>query len=191
MAGTAESSRCATAVSLALAWTSSDDPVSMVRLNVFSSWVGTRGPGAPAWCAGPAPAHAAQCAEAIRAEALSAARRSLPTCHEIRRLTTAEAEALEVASRSACRNFGAALRRELVREDSNLRLADPTQQVGAARVTRRSGLGRALTTLIDDSTPERPSTPSVDVQRAVLQHTVDTTPTAKRPSPRPALTPTR
>lgn len=111
--------------------------------------------------------------------------------NEIRRLTTAEAETLEAASRSACHNFGAALRRELVREDSNLRIADPTQQVGAARVTRRSPLGRALTELVNDSRPEGPPTPSVDVQRAVLRQAVDTTPTTRQPTPRAALAPTR
>ncbi|WP_193604802.1 hypothetical protein [Nocardioides dongkuii] len=96
---------------------------------------------------------------------------------ELRPLTAREADDLEDASRAACRQFGIALRRELRRDDSNLRLADPSGQVGPTRVHRNAPLDRALTALVQDSQPVGHDASMVSVQRAVLQQTVDTTPT--------------
>lgn len=101
----------------------------------------------------------------------------------IPRMTPARLDALEDASRAACHQFGSALRMELVRGDSNLRIADPSQQVGATRVHRRSELGTSLTDLVNESAPRRSITPSIHVQRAVLRHTVDTTPTTTTRAP--------
>lgn len=105
---------------------------------------------------------------------------------ELAPLTRRDEATLEDASRSACLQLATSLRRELLREDSNLRLADPSQQVGPTRVHRRSPLERALTELVNASGPlphqeRRPTA----VQRAVLQQTVDTTPT---PTTRQAAT---
>jgi hypothetical protein len=122
-------------------------------------------------------------------EITTSIQRMLRRGRELGSLTARDADALEDASRAACRQFATVLRRELVRDDSNLRIADPSQQVGATRVHRASPLGRALTDLVNSSQPVGPATTTVGVQRAVLQHTVDTTPayttrqTAVRHSP--------
>ena len=99
-------------------------------------------------------------------------------------LTNDELRQLDVANASVCRHFGMRLRRELLRDDSNLRLADPSGEVGPARGYHKSPLDRAIGDLIKTSMPTLPpAAHSVSVQRAVLQHSLDTTPT--RPGPRP------
>lgn len=99
-------------------------------------------------------------------------------------LTDEELRQLDVASASVCRHFGMRLRRELLRDDSNLRLADPSGEVGPARGYHKSPLDRAIGDLIKASMPTLPrATPSVSIQRAVLQQALDTTPT--RPAQRP------
>lgn len=98
-------------------------------------------------------------------------------------LTDEELRQLDVASASVCRHFGMRLRRELLRDDSNLRLADPSGEVGPTRSHRRSPLDRAIGDLIKASMPSLPpAAHNVSVQRTVLQHALHTTPT--RPAPR-------
>lgn len=99
-------------------------------------------------------------------------------------LSETELRQLDVASASVCRHFGMRLRRELLRDDSNLRLADPSGEVGPARGYHKSPLDRAIGDLIKASMPTMPrATHSVSVQRSVLQRALDATPT--RPAQRP------
>lgn len=101
-------------------------------------------------------------------------------------LSTAERQALEDVTASVCRNFALSLRRELLRDDSNLRLRDSTGQIGPTRVWHKSPISRLLLDVVRASTPTMdPVVASVSVQRAVLRHTLDTTPTV--PTPRSRL----
>jgi hypothetical protein len=58
---------------------------------------------------------------------------------------------LASATHEAIQNAAKALRRELLRDTSNLRLADPTKEVGPTRVPRGHPLERLLTELINVS----------------------------------------
>jgi len=108
---------------------------------------------------------------------------------DLQALPPGQQTALNDANAAACRQLAVALRRELLRDDTNLRLADPTGQVGPTRVHRYSPLERALTDLVRTAEPSPHSATSVSLQRAVLKQTVDTTPTppplVRRPTPKP------
>lgn len=102
-------------------------------------------------------------------------------------LADEELRQLDVASASVCRHFGMRLRRELLRDDSNLRLADPSGEVGPARGYHKSPLDRAIGDLIKASMPTLPRAEhSVSVQRTVLQRALDATPTSPAQRPRAA-----
>lgn len=72
-------------------------------------------------------------------------------------------------------------------ESSNLRLADPTRQVGPARVHRKHPLERHLTDLVNVPAPSTPMARySAPLQRPALQQTLTHTPTTPTPpSPYP------
>ena len=105
-------------------------------------------------------------------------------------LSLAPAQLLDLANATheVTNNLARSLRRELLRGNSNLRIADPTNQVGATRVARRSHLEAALTDLVNQPPPTEPvSRFSTPLQRAALRQTLDVTPTRPRPpSPYPA-----
>lgn len=102
-------------------------------------------------------------------------------------LTTSQLHELANASHEVTNNLGKALRRELLRDHSNLRLADPTGQVGPTRVYRKHPFERTLTDLVNIPAPTAPvARYSSPLQRAALQRTLDLTPTGRRPpSPYP------
>jgi hypothetical protein len=75
------------------------------------------------------------------------------------RLTPTQLLDLANATHEVTHNAAKALRRELLRETSSLRIADPTGQVGHTRVYRKHPLERALTDLINLPAPQSRSTP--------------------------------
>ena len=91
------------------------------------------------------------------------------------------------ATHEATHTVGKALRRELLRDTTNLRMDDPTEQVGRTRVYRRHPLERSLTDLVNVPAPSAPvARYSSPLQRAALRATLDVTPTSRRaPSPYP------
>lgn len=91
------------------------------------------------------------------------------------------------ATHDATHTVGKALRRELLRDTTTLRMDDPTKQVGRTRVYRRHPLERALTDLVNVPAPSAPvARYSSPLQRAALRATLDVTPTSRRaPSPYP------
>ena len=94
---------------------------------------------------------------------------------------------LASATHEATHNAGRALRRELLRDTSNLRLADPTKAIGPTRVYRKHPLERCLTDLVNVQAPSEPVARYVSpLERAALRATLEMTPTSRRPpSPYP------
>ena len=96
------------------------------------------------------------------------------------RLEPAELLDLAAASHTVTHNAARTLRRELLRDTSILRIADPTQQVGPTQVLRYHPLERHLTDLINVPPPSTPvATYSSPLQRAALRQTLDVTPTTR------------
>lgn len=95
------------------------------------------------------------------------------------------------ATHEVTHNLARSLRRELLRDNSNLRIADPTDQVGATRVARRSPLEASLTDLINQPAPTAPVTRfSTALHRAALRQALDATPSQQQvPSPYPGVRP--
>lgn len=99
---------------------------------------------------------------------------------------------LELArtTHAATHNLGKALRRELLRTNTNLIDANPRYEGGPRRVPRRSPLETTLTDLVNMSAPSEPvSRFGNPLQRAALQQTLNLTPAAssrRAPSPFPA-----
>jgi hypothetical protein len=94
---------------------------------------------------------------------------------------------LASATHAATHNAGKALRRELLRDTSNLRLADPTKAIGPTRVYRKHPLERCLSDLVNVQAPSESVARYVSpLQRAALRATLEMTPTSRRPpSPYP------
>ena len=103
-------------------------------------------------------------------------------------LTRPELHELANATHEVTQNLGRVLRRELLRDTSNLRIADPTQQIGNTRVHRGTGLEARLTDLINQPAPSSPiSRYAKPGQRMALRTTLDHTATSTAvPSPFPA-----
>jgi hypothetical protein len=103
------------------------------------------------------------------------------------RMSSTQLLDLANATHEVTHNVGKALRRELLRDTSNLRLADPTTDVGPTRVPRRHPRERSMTDLINVPAPSEPVARHVSpLQRAALRATLEVTPTSRRtPSPYP------
>lgn len=103
-------------------------------------------------------------------------------------LSRPELHELASATHEVTQNLGRVLRREFLRDTSNLRIADPTHQVGDTRVHRGTGLEARLTDLINQPAPSSPVSRYVKPgQRTALRTTLDHTPTSSAvPSPFPA-----
>ena len=96
---------------------------------------------------------------------------------------------LAAATHEVIHNLAKAMRRELLRSNSNLVDADPKRATGPSRVNRRSPLETTLTDLVNLPAPSEPATRfSNPLQRAALQQTLHLTPTpsAHPPMPFPA-----
>ena len=89
------------------------------------------------------------------------------------------------ATHEVSHNLARSLRRELLRDNSNLRIADITGEIGATRVHRYHPLERSLTDLVSLPAPSAPvisfNSPR---QREALRRTLDVTPSQPR-APRP------
>ncbi len=103
-------------------------------------------------------------------------------------LSTAQWQDLATATHEVTQNLATTMRRELLRDTSNLRMEDATRQVGRTRVHRRHPLERSLTDLVNLPTPSAPIATYISPrQRAALSTTLAVTPTGHRaPSPYPA-----
>lgn len=105
-------------------------------------------------------------------------------------LTFTSAQLLDLANATheVTHNLATSLRRELLRDDSNLGMAHPIHQSRIVRVGRRSALDAALTDLVNVPAPTTPiSEYTAPLQRAALRGTLDLTPTESRPpAPYPA-----
>jgi hypothetical protein len=104
------------------------------------------------------------------------------------RLQPTQMVELAKATHEVTHNLGKALRRELLRTNSNLRDGNPRHADGPVRVGRRSRLEATLTDLINMPAPKLPVAQfNNPPQRAALRRTLDMTPTASQPpSPFPA-----
>ncbi|GAB2444403.1 hypothetical protein GCM10027062_25170 [Nocardioides hungaricus] len=104
------------------------------------------------------------------------------------RLQPTQMVELAKATHEVTHNLGKALRRELLRTNSNLRDGNPRHADGPVRVGRRSRLEATLTDLINMPAPKLPVAQfNNPLQRAALRRTLDMTPTASQPpSPFPA-----
>lgn len=104
-------------------------------------------------------------------------------------LTSAQLLDLSNATHEVTHNLGKSLRRELLREDSNLGKAHPIHRNRVTRVGRRSKLDAALTDLVNLRAPATPvSEYTAPLQRAALRGTLDLTPTAAQlPRPLPSV----
>ncbi len=105
------------------------------------------------------------------------------------RLRPTQMVELANATHEATHNLGKALRRELLRANSNLIDAHPRHREGPVRVGRRSRLETTLTDLVNMPAPSEPVTRfSNPLQRASLQQTLNLTPTSspRTPTPFPA-----
>ena len=104
------------------------------------------------------------------------------------RLQPTQMAELAKATHEVTHNLGKALRRELLRGNSNLIDAHPRHHDGPVRVGRRSRLETTLTDLVNMPTPNEPVARfSNPMQRAALKQGLDLTPTtAKAPMPFPA-----
>lgn len=98
--------------------------------------------------------------------------------HELLELAAATHETLHTA--------GIALRRELLRDSTNMRIADRTQRIGYTRIHRGHPLERCLTDLIALPAPSTPvARCHYPLHRAALRASLDLTPTASTPPPTP------
>lgn len=105
------------------------------------------------------------------------------------RLQPTQMVELAKATHEVTHNLGKALRRELLRGNSNLIDAHPRHRDGSVRVGRRSRLETTLTDLVNMSAPSEPVARfSNPLQRAALQHALNLTSTssARPPTPFPA-----
>ncbi|MCM0621960.1 hypothetical protein [Nocardioides bruguierae] len=91
-------------------------------------------------------------------------------------LTPAQADEWGETTRAATHALAVSLRRELLRDDSNLRIDDLTGSVGPTRVLRRSALECAVTALIAATREPASAATTVTIQRAVLRCALDETP---------------
>lgn len=104
------------------------------------------------------------------------------------RLQPTQMVELTKATHEVTHNLGKALRRELLRGNSNLIDAHPRHD-SPVRVRRRSHLMATVTDLVNLDEPDQPVARfSNPLQRAALQQTLNLTPTpsARRPTPFPA-----
>lgn len=109
--------------------------------------------------------------------------------HGMIRLQPTQMVELAKATHEVTHSLGKALRRELLRGNSNLVDAHPRHREGPVRVGRRSRLEATLTDLVNMPAPSEPVTQfSNPLQRAALQQTLNQTPTAspRAPTPFPA-----
>ena len=105
------------------------------------------------------------------------------------RLKPAQVVELAKATHEVTHNLGKALRRELLRSNSNLVDAHPRHRDGPVRVGRRSRLEATLTDLVNMPAASEPAARfSNPLQRAALQQTLNLTPTTspRLPTPFPA-----
>lgn len=105
------------------------------------------------------------------------------------RLQPAQMVELAKATHEVTHNLGKALRRELLRGNSNLIDAHPRHRDGPVRVGRRSRLETTLTDLVNIPAPNEPVARfSNPLQRAALQQALNLTPasSARPPTPFPA-----
>lgn len=102
------------------------------------------------------------------------------------RLQPTQMVELAKATHEATHNLGKALRRELLRGNSNLIDANPRHREGPVRVGRRSRLETTLTDLVSMPAPSEPVARfSNPLQRAALQQTLNLTPTSSPGTPTP------
>lgn len=105
------------------------------------------------------------------------------------RLQPTQMVELAGATHEVTHNLGRALRRELLRTNSNLVDAHPRHREGPVRVGRRSRLEATLTDLVNMPAPSEPAARfSNPLQRAALQQSLNLTPTpsSRPPTPFPA-----
>jgi len=105
------------------------------------------------------------------------------------RLQPTQMVELAKATHEVTHNLGKALRRELLRTNSNLLDAHPRHRDGPVRVGRRSPLEATLTDLVNMPAPAEPVARfSNPLQRAALQQALNLTPAsaARTPTPFPA-----
>ena len=91
-------------------------------------------------------------------------------------LAPAELLDLANATHQVTRSLAVTLHRELLRENTNLRIDDPTRAIGATRVVRGTRLDASLTDLAHQPAPTRPvARLSNPHQRAALRRTLEVT----------------
>jgi hypothetical protein len=108
------------------------------------------------------------------------------------RLQPTQAADLAQATHDVTHNLAKTLRRELLRDNTNLVDVHPRHREGGARVGRRSRLERTLTDLVNLPAPrEQAARFSTPLQRAALQRSVDLTPplSTRPPTPFPVTSP--
>jgi len=96
---------------------------------------------------------------------------------------------LAKATHEVAHNLGKSLRRELLRDNSNLVDAHPRHKNGPVRVGRRSRLETTVTDLVNLPAPSAPAAKFANpLQRAALQQTLNLTPSSpvRPPPPFPA-----
>ncbi len=102
------------------------------------------------------------------------------------RLQPTQMAELANATHEVTHNLGKALRRELLRGNSNLIDAHPRHREGPVRVGRRSRLETTLTDLVNMPAPNEPvARHSNPLQRAALQGSLNLTPTTSSRTPPP------
>lgn len=98
------------------------------------------------------------------------------------RLPPGQMLALANATHDVTHNLGLCLRRELLRTNSNLRVADPRHDEGPMRVGRYSRLTATATDLVNLSPTNTPvAAYSIPLQRAALRQQLDVIATAAQP----------
>lgn len=108
------------------------------------------------------------------------------------RLQPTQAAELAQATHDVTHNLAKTLRRELLRQNTNLVDAHPRHREGETRVGRRSRLARTVTDLVNLPAPkEQAARFSTPLQRAALQRSVDLTPPlcTRPPTPFPVTHP--
>ena len=105
-------------------------------------------------------------------------------------LAPAELLDLANATHEVTRNLAVTLRRELLRENTNLRIDDPTHAIGATRVVRGTRLDASLTDLAQQPAPTPPVARLGDPhQRTALRRTLEVTASGNAASPPYSLRP--